>query len=375
MRRLNVVVHVDSSGAYGRGILRGVSKFAQKRSRWVVHGQPSWDATNLLRPEVDAIIVQAADPTFGQMLKDSRHPVVNVADNYAPHHLPTVISDNLEIGRKVAEHFLARGFTHFGFLGEMNQWWAQGRQEGFLQALKPLKVPIEERWCQNSHHAGELRDWLKQLRHPLALMACNDVWARQGIENGLQAGLRVPEDLAVVGVDNDDLVCELCQIHISSVAVATERIGFEAAALLDRIIDGETAPPPLTLIPPQGVITRRSSDTLAISDAEVIRAVRFIAQHACNPITVTDVVKEIRLSRRRLEQRFQVALGRTPADEIRRHRLEKAKRLLEATDIPLGQIAMDSGFTDAPRLSKVFRRELGMTPSQYRNRNRVKSSE
>jgi LacI family transcriptional regulator len=189
----------------------------------------------------------------------------------------------------------------------------------------------------------------------------------------LDAGLRVPEDVAVVGVDNDELICETSRVPLSSVAVSAERIGFEAASLLERMMKGEAVDVGPLCIPPQGVVVRQSSDVLAIEDENVADALRYIADNAHKPIGVEDVLDHLTISRRQLEKRFQTVLGRSPAAEIRRIRIEKAKHLMDSTNLPLSRIAERSGFHDVSFLGKSFRRETGMTPTQYRRRTRPTS--
>ncbi len=366
---------VDLSGAYGRGVLRGAGKFVRRHSRWSVTVVPTWDMRMIdARPGV-ALLIQAGKVELGQRLLDEGRVAINVADNEPDHPLTTVMSDNHEIGQRVAEHLLSRGFQHFAYIGSRDELYSRQRHEGFVAGLSSVGRYLHAR-LQPGDNAGawneQMRQWLDSLPRPTGVMACNDVWAKVLVEVALAHGVRVPEDVAVVGVDNDDLVCEMCDVPISSVAIAAERIGFQAASLLSDALDGKRLPPSPITIPPMGVVTRQSSDILAIADQEVVRSVQFIREHAAEPISVDDVVKDLRISRRRLEQRFQAALGRTPASEIRRVRIERARHLLEVTDVPLGQIAADCGFGDAPRLSKVFRREMGMTPSQYRMRARLR---
>jgi LacI family transcriptional regulator len=373
-KRQEVMFVLDLSGAYGRGILRGAGKYARRHSRWSISVVPVWNMESIHNHPNVALIIQASQAELGRQLLAQKRVAINVADNQADHPLPTVMSDNHEIGRRVAEHLTARGFQHLAYCGERGQLYAEQRCEGFRQRAAAAGCTVDVRWYEGANPGAwndATRRWLSSLPKPVGLMACNDVWARSMVEMGLDCGARVPEDLAVVGVDNDDLVCEICDVPISSVAIAAERIGFQAAALLADALEGKPLAPGPVKIPPMGVITRQSSDILAIRDQQVARSVQFIREHASEPITVDDVVKQLRISRRRFEQRFQTALGRSPASEIRRARIERARHLLEATDIPLAQIARDCGFADAPRLSKVFRREMGMTPSQYRMRARL----
>ncbi len=369
------MIVVDLSGSYGRGVLRGAGKYARRHSRWSVSVVPVWDLRVIDMRPAWALTIQAVSRELGQRLLDEGRIAVNVADNEPDHPLPTVMSDNHEIGHRAAEHLLSRGFRRFAYCGTADQLYATQRHEGFTKTVTAAGHKVEAHWYNGSNPSlwsGPVRGWLQSMAKPTAIMGCNDVWARALVEMALDIGRRVPEDLAVVGVDNDDLVCELCDVPVSSVAISAERVGFEAAAVLASALDGKPITQRQIRIPPMGVVTRQSSDILAIDDQEVARSVQFIREHASEPIAVDDVVEELKISRRRLEQRFQSALGRTPAAEIRRARIERARHLLEATDVPLSQIAFDCGFTDAPRLSKVFRREMRMTPSQYRMRARLR---
>jgi LacI family transcriptional regulator len=270
-----------------------------------------------------------------------------------------------------AEHFLARGFECFGFCGARDRWYAHERGRGFVDTLTRRHAPPLECWVDestDSSAATELQQFITALPKPAAVLACND---RLAWMVGLQCKylkLRVPEDVAIVGVDNDVIMCQLCHPPLSSVATSSVRIGYEAAALLDRMLAGEPPPAQPIIVAPNGVITRQSSDILAIEDPLVVEALTFIRAHACDGANVETVVRELAISRRRLEQRFQQVLGRTPAAEIRRVRVERACRLLANTEVSLGAVAFEAGFADAPRLTKVFRREMGTTPSEFRQR-------
>jgi len=203
-------------------------------------------------------------------------------------------------------------------------------------------------------------------------MACNDIYSRAVARLCRDHNLRVPADVAVIGVDNDELVCELYDVPLSSVDVSAERIGFAAGSLLADILDGKPVDPAPVLTPPTGIVTRQSTDILALSDELVARAIQHITHHLRERITVQNLLHITAASRRQLEQRFLAAIGRTPAAEVRRQRVEQAKHLLASTDIPIASIAGDCGFPDAPRLAKVFRRETGLPPLQYRLRNRLR---
>jgi LacI family transcriptional regulator len=196
------------------------------------------------------------------------------------------------------------------------------------------------------------------------------VWGLQVVEACRLAGLRVPDEVAVVGVDNDDLFCGLARPSLSSIIVPAERIGFEAAAVLERLLAGAKAPRNPRLIPPAGVVTRQSSDVLAGGDPDVTAAVRFIRDHGHRPISVEDVLRAVPVSRRSLERRFRALLGRGLGEEIRRAHLQRAKDLLAATALSVTEVAGQAGFAGVHYLSRVFRQETGLTPTAYRRQVR-----
>jgi LacI family transcriptional regulator len=187
-----------------------------------------------------------------------------------------------------------------------------------------------------------------------------------------RVGLRVPEDVAIVGVDNDELRCEFTNPPLSSVAIPTERIGYEAAALLDRLMDGGQPPAAPVLVQPQGVVVRRSTDMLAVDDDQVARAFRFIRQHSGEPFAVRDILREVGAERRDLDARFRKALNRSLEEEILRSRLQQAERILSETDLELTQVARASGFGTLARLREALRRQTGLGPTEYRGKFRLR---
>jgi LacI family transcriptional regulator len=223
--------------------------------------------------------------------------------------------------------------------------------------------PAERAWGREQK---SLAHWLKTLPRPAGIMASNDQRARHVLEAARLAGLRIPDDLAVIGVDNDETLCELSTPSISSVALDTDTIGFQGAAMLDRLMGGRRVPRRAELVPPLGVIARRSTDMLAMADPSVVAAVRFIDANISRPIRISDVLRITQLSRKTLEVRFRRGLGRTPHQELQRRRLERVKTLLQQTDWPLKQIARAAGFTYVEHFHLIFRRDVGMTPAKFR---------
>ncbi|MCC7407296.1 MAG: DNA-binding transcriptional regulator [Phycisphaeraceae bacterium] len=368
MAEHHVLVSLDISVAYGRGILRGVTRFVRDHPSWVVQLVPVWDSRNLLAADANAILIQAVNPEVGRVLTEAGRVAVNVADNRPDHPLPSVGSDNVEIGRRVAEHLLDLGLRHFAFVGQREQWYASQRCKGFVERVREAGFEAAEFQSQETSPIEDLQQWLAGLPRPFGVLAQNDIAGRDTIAAALDAGLRVPQDMAIVGVDNDEMVCDLCRVPISSLAISSERIGFEAAMLLDRMIAGKADIPHSTLVWPKSVAVRRSSEMLAVDDPVVVKALEHIRKHACGTLEVEDLLTLLDLSRRRLEQRFAASLGISPAAAITRAKLDRLRRKLENTDDPMSRVAEDCGFPDAAAMSKFFRREMDMTPSEYRGR-------
>jgi LacI family transcriptional regulator len=212
--------------------------------------------------------------------------------------------------------------------------------------------------------------WLGSLRRPVGVLACNDLRGLHVLEACEHRGLRVPDEVAVVGVDDDALLCELSDPPLSSVISNPERIGYEAAALLDRLMAGEGAPFEEMLVPPLGVTTRLSTDVLAIDDERVVAAVRYIRANACHGISVGDVIDHVAMSRTTLDRRFLRYLGRSPQAEIRAAQLGRARELLAETDHPIHRIAELVGFKHTEYFHYAFRREYGRTPGRFRREAR-----
>jgi LacI family transcriptional regulator len=328
----------------------------------------------------DGIISRVHSPGFVEAILRARVAAVDLTHRSAPFGLPRIASDDHAIGRLAAEHLQGRGFRTLAFCGFTGMLWSTRRRDSFLEGSPVSSDPslIYESLGGGAESDPWERDqraiarWLKGLPRPVGVMACNDVRGLHVLDACRRAGLDVPEEVAVIGVDDDPLLCELCDPPLSSVVPNPERIGYEAAALLDRLMAGEGADPhpQERLIPPLGVATRLSTDALAIDDPRTAAAVRFIRENACRGITVRDVLKHVPLSRTALERRFRRHLGRSPQAEIRAVQLHRAEELLAETDLKMDRIAELTGFDHPEYFSVVFKREVGRTPSQFRRESR-----
>jgi LacI family transcriptional regulator len=380
---LNVALLVETTRSYGREVLRGIVQHARVHGPWLLHLPDRAVIDSIPTREEwngDGIIVQPhQDAKFIKQLVESGKPVVSLSGPPGAGGLPTVIAHQSAVAEQAIAHFRERGFTRFAYCGSNSErvWPPTG--ELFRKAAESQGQACELYLPGYDPEARTLRlahlgSWLKSLRKPTALLAYNDLRAREVLDACQLVGVRVPEEIAVLGVSNDDLICDLSNPPLSSVIHNCRRIGFEAAAMLDRIIRGEKGPA-VVEVEPLGVKTRQSTDLLAIEDPEVATALRFIRENACGGIRVDDVLQEVAMSRRALEIRFREAVGRPPHMEIRRVQLERVKELLATTDYKLERISEMGGFSTAQYLAGLFHRVAGMTPGEYRRRARSGASE
>ncbi len=372
--------------AYGRGVMRGAIRYMHSTGKhWTfVEGSPQ-SIDSLARRGVAGVLLQVGDSGERQA-RESGIVAVNVSSVPNAHILPHVGVDNVAVGAMAAEHLLERGFESFAFAGGWSAGYRQQRLRGFVERLRQSGVESVDVWTSDRrpevhtgldgvHHSEEedLGDWLSALPKPAGLLAVHDRFGVELIELCNELDIDVPHEIAVVGVDNDDLTCELSTPPLSSVMTSAEQVGFTAAEQLDRLMQrgGEAMDAFQAVhIPPIRVAVRESSDTFAMDDEMVHAAMRWIGENADEPISVEDVVAALGVNRRTLEMRVRKALGRTPLSEIHRQHIQRAKSILADTEIPISQVADQAGFRSPQRFAVVFSRETGMTPSEYRKQYR-----
>lgn len=398
---------------YDRGLLEGISRYAQLHGPWVFFLSGDYPEVPLPTPDsvsgkfvgqeymssvvqnvslpdlrrwgVDGIIGRIQSAKMAEKLLASGLPIIGIdlpEEQFARHNLLPKVSevraDSQKAGQLAAEHFLERGFWNFAFCGYEGRVWSRHRQEGFCARLAEAgfscqiyQPPSMKQGLSWKRELPSVTAWLKSLPQPVALMTCNDLRGRQVLEACLLAKLNVPEKVAVVGVDNDSLVCNLSNPPLSSVAVNLSQAGYQAAELLDGLMRRKQHRPERLLAEALWVVPRRSSDVIATEDVHVAAALRFIRDHAREPIGVDDVVEAAGVSRRGLEIRFQQVLGRSIRGEVERTRLALTKQLLVETNLSGERIAELSGFCGLSYLSTVFRRDSGMTLTEFRRRMRL----
>jgi len=390
--RPRVALLVESSRGYGRGLLLGISKYVREHGPWSISLQeqslcdevPDW----LEKWKGDGILTRLDNPRMVEVLKRLRVPAVYL--RIAPPNLktPVVMTDNVAAARLAFEHLRERGFRHFAFCGFDGADYSDARRDSFVQCVTRagLRCHVFEsathlRNASTVRYEREgLKDgrrvagWIKDLPKPVGLMACNDMRGQQVLDACRAIGAGVPDQVGVVGVDNDEVLCDLSDPPLSSVVPNTERIGFEAAALLEQMMAGKKQPLTPVYVEPKGVAARRSTEALAIEDRQMAAALRFIRERACEGVNVANILKAVALSRSTLERRFARVIGHSPKDEILRVRLNRAKQLLAETNFSLEFIAEKTGIEHAEYLSRIFKKKTGLTPSQFRSQSRVASS-
>jgi LacI family transcriptional regulator len=374
-----VVLLLESSRGAGRALLRGFANYARHHGPWAFHWEPG--GLNEIWPRLGKFDAQ------GIFLRDGKHVrkvlalgIPTVVVGHRKEDFPDVahvVTDSEAAGRLAAEHLLGCGFQNFAFCGPSHIRWSAARRESFQRHLKPSGKKVhffnapaeggETSWRTEHVIMGR---WLKSLPKPVGVMACNDDSAHHLVEACKAARLHVPDQVGIIGVDNDELVCELSSPTISSVAINFERAGYESARLLDEWMrHGKISLPARIDAPATHVVPRLSTDILAVEDVQLLKALRFIRDHARENVRVADVARAAGLSRRALENRFRLELGRSILGEIRRVRVDRIARMLMETDHPVSHIAGALGYENLQHIARYFRREKHMSLVAFRKRH------
>jgi LacI family transcriptional regulator len=371
-----VALLFEATNSYARSLLIGIGDYIRSHGPWNVHyaefagnePPPRWLSTW----DGDGIIVRGENRRLAHAVARQKLPVVDLTPSRLVPHAPWVKSDDAAIARLAAQHFLERGFRQFAFCGDPRFSWSHRRGEQFSLLVRGAGHPCADFSAGKNLPSGEaeiaaIGEWLARLPRPVAVFACYDNRGRQVLEACRRRGFAVPEEVAVLGVDDDDVLCALSPPPLSSITLNPRRTGWEAAALLSLMMRGEKLAASAHLIPPVGVATRQSTDVLAVADPKIASALRYIREHACEGIGVEDVLRHSPMARRALETRFRKLLDRTPHQEILRVQLNRAKELLAGTELPIWDIAERTGF-EPEYLSVAFKQGAGLAPSEYRKK-------
>ncbi len=374
-----VFLAVETNTAFGRETLRGIGAFQHEHGYWDCRIRP-WQLGLLPKsPEgLNGAIVRAKDQNEVAHFQEAGIPMINVsASSPVPLKLPTVTVDQQALGRLAAEHLLAKGFRSFGYACLKGRWFRTERFKGFAGKIKAAGLDSPEPF----YFAGSLRshektllEYLRNIPRPGAVFCGNDLIGRDLIEVLRANHIRIPEEIAVLGVDNDQLICELPHPQLSSISPSAFQTGYEAARWLEEWMNGiQPGPdmPLLRLIPPGEVMERHSSNVFAVEDIALQRALTHIRDHLTGPIPIPDLAQSAGICRKTLEVRFQKYLARTPAEEIRNQRVQKARRLLIEGTLSMSDIAEACGLASQAALSTLVKSRTGRTPMQIRNSSRV----
>ncbi len=386
-----VVLLIEVENEYGRGLLSGIAKYSQLYQPWTFYrltpfhyeefpfrrkfvGKKVFDHIYSWEPQG---IISHVTWDIAEKLLDMGIPIINAMQTRRKKvvRLHTISSDYELTGRIAAEHFIGRGFRNYAYCGIADVLWAQERGKSFAKYARSAGFDVhfypspKSQQKQNwKYEQGLMAQWLGSLPKPLALLACNDQRAEQILEASKIAGIQIPTQLAVLGVDNDEFICELANPPLSSIAMDSGNAGFQAASLLNRLMKGHSIDAQTILVSPTHVVDRSSTDSLAVEDQDVERALRFIYQHCRKNIDVESVAANAMLSRRTLERRFKKSLGRSIQQEIRRVRVDIIAKMLLNTNLSISQIAICLNYPGIDHIARYFRQEKGISPKAYRDK-------
>lgn len=379
----HVAVLIETSTSWGKGIVQGIGDYARENGPWYFYMEPRGQYEQLqLAPEWrgDGVLARVTSQKLLDQILKLKIPAIDVSWHpFSTGILPRCSSNESEIAQLAFQHLRERGFKRFAYCGP---WYGSDfvdeMGDTFIRDVENFgcdcyvyrtrrSMPNSARWLSDLE---DLSKWLLKLPKPIGMMAYNDVRGRRVTEACRYAGIRVPEEIAVICGGYDELMGTMSNPPLTTVDAVPRQVGYEAAKLLDCLMKGQKISQTRVLISPKRVIVRQSTNVLAIEDPDLAASLRYIQEHSDQNITVSDVLKQVPISRRRLEQKFIKLLGRSPAEEIRRVRIDRVKALLEETDWSVAKIALACDFSEPEALTRIFTRTTGIPPSQYRGQFR-----
>jgi LacI family transcriptional regulator len=410
---IHVALVLPTEFAYARGVLRGIIAATRERNMYAagipgaqlklgrpwlfrvyrgIYGHSSKYLARWFKDwNPDGIICQIYDDRLAKVYRNTGKPVIELFESRAKSEFPRILPDDVATGEVAARHFLERGFRHFAYFGAPWMLWSREREAGFRGEIERTFRARAESTGNSDHNssftlasygsggdsvpaafdgpnqrrAAAMTTWLRSLPNPLALFVANDLWGFELLQAAREIGLAVPEDVAILGVDDEELLCEIAHPPLSSIRIGAEQIGRVAVSLLDELLRKKRKILDIPRVPPIEVVTRQSTDVLAVEDSDVAAALRHIRQHAVEGLSVKQLLEAVPVNRRTLERRFVSVLGHTPLEEIRRIRLDRAKVLLQ-TDLPIYDVARRCGFATPEYMATTFLQATGTTPTSYR---------
>jgi LacI family transcriptional regulator len=386
IREKQIMVIDYVHGYYARLMLQGLAHFCELQSDWDLHVtalQPDPATTvRMLKPDGIIAHIPKRFSHIADLAQEMGIPMVCVMER-ANENVPLVSIDDFMTGRQAADYFYDAGFRNFGIVGKEGATYCMRRIKGFSDALaehslSPLVYQLSPKAYEHieiGNVESGLFEWIESLEKPAAVFGCNDYFAYQVILACRLNGIAVPEDVAILGTDDDDMIWRISRPALSSMRLPFDRVGFQAAELLRSMLNGEKVSTDPVLLAPSGIITRHSSDVLATDDPILKRAVQLIRENIDQPYQVSNLLEKLVVSRTLLEQRFKSVLGRTPLNEIHRQKAEYARRLLLDSDMTIEAISEKCGFSSGMRLTTFFKKFIGVTPSEYRRQMKKRSGD
>jgi len=377
-----IALIIGQSFEYGRGTLRGIHKYAQDKP-WLLHRQaPDDDALKFLHDWHPSGIIAFFDSSMLPQYQKLGIPLLVLSDNNEANDITRIGTDDIAVGVLAAQHLLARGLANYAYFGTKNYRFSTLREQGFREELArhgfiPNVLNVDYHSKANSSTSrwtpiySSLREWLKKLPQPVGVMAFNDSGGMAVSDICREMGINVPRDIAIIGVDDDELRCNMAFPPLSSVKLPTEQIGYRAAQMLEHIMESPRYTPITTLLPPVQVVTRQSTDVTVVDDPDIATVLRYIKAHAKEKIDIVDILAQVPLSRRALEQRMRTILHISPLEAIHQAHMELAESLLLNTDEPLATVAQSSGFGSVNSMIRIFMQMHDISPTAYRNINRL----
>jgi len=370
-----IILLLETSRAFGRELIIGIARYSKHHGPWSFYKEPtdlkssiphltSWNPDGIIMR--DSLITQ-------ELLKLNIPTILAIHDSKYPENLPVIKTDSKSIAKMASDHLIEKGLKNFAFCGFDNYDWSEGRKFYFNKYNKEAgfktynyispKKNKGNNWDIEQQHVCS---WITSLPKPIGIFACNDDRGQHVLEVCKMIDVKVPEEVLVIGVDNDPLVCDIGDPPLTSIALNIESAGYQAAALMDYMINKKKIIGKKIIVTPTHVVQRQSSDILAVNDPEVAQAIAYIKKNAKNKILVNDVVKTTCLSRRTLERRFKQSIHRSIYSEIRRVRIELISKMLIETDLPISQISSFFNFTDLEHISRYFKIEKGVGLREFR---------
>jgi LacI family transcriptional regulator len=372
-----VLLIIDTSRLTGRDLLRGAEKYISAFARWEVHTLDPNYLTNgfsravrqLNHRKYNGSLVCCTE-NISSILKTKTPKIIHYTPKERIPGTSMIVTSSTKIGKTAAEYFISHGFKNYAYCGFKNILWSELRYTSFCETLfqngfRDVKSFMDTPSQDKNTKQNDLKTWLKRLPKPVCIFACNDDRAVYILEACKSSKINVPEEVAVLGVDNDDLVCNLSSPPLSSIALDFENAGFHAAKHLDLLMSGRTESATID-VDPVGIAARRSTDIFAVEDKELVAAMVFIRNNYQKPIQVFDVVNATAISRRELEYRFKHVFKKTVQEEINRLRIEYIRKVLTNSRDPIYKVVRTLEFTDAEHFSRYFKNLTGMSPSAFR---------